>query len=174
MRAAANKRTADAPRFRPLAHLAIRLDGQQLKPTPETKLNHPPTLVRIHGDRVARSYTEASNTWASVTPVILPGHDDHKPDKTRKLIVKALAQAGIEERCEFEWSTFSQFPKSLLSHKYDRNKRPTGYIRPDHLFTQTAVHLKLRFGDDIEVPGPFTLGAGRHCGLGIFARTDDL
>jgi CRISPR-associated protein Csb2 len=156
-----------------LWHLAGRLDGQQLKPTPETKLNHSPTLVRVRGDRFARSYIQASNTWASVTPVILPGHDDHKSHKTRKLIVKALAQGGIKERCEFEWSAFSWFRKSLSSHKYDRNKRPTGYIRPDHLLTQTAVHLKLRFSDDVQVPGPLAIGAGRHCGLGIFARMDD-
>jgi CRISPR-associated protein Csb2 len=155
-----------------LRHLAIRLDGQQLKPTPETGLNQPPTLVRVRGDRFARFYTEASNTWASVTPVILPGHDDHKPEKTRKLIEKALAQIGIKERCEFEWSALSQFPKSLSSHKYDRNRRPTSYIRPNHLLTQTAVHLKLRFSDAIKVPGPLVIGAGRHCGFGILARMD--
>lgn len=153
-----------------LQHLARRLDGQQLQPTPQTKLDHPPTLVRVRGNKVALCYTEASNSWASVTPVVLPGHDDRKPDKTRKLIEKALAQSGIEQRCEFEWSALSQFPKSLSSHKYDRDKRPSGYIRPDHLLTQTAVHLKLRFNDGLEVPGPLAIGAGRHCGLGIFAR----
>jgi CRISPR-associated protein Csb2 len=155
-----------------LRDLALRLDGQQLKPTAETKIDHSPTLVRVRGDNVAPFYIQRANAWASVTPVILPGHDDHKPDKTRKLIDKALSQSGIDQRCEFEWSAFSQFPKSLSSHKYDRNKRPTGYIRPDHLLTQTAVHLKLRFGDDIELPGPLAIGAGRHCGLGIFARMD--
>ena len=155
-----------------LRHLAMRLDGQQLKPTPETTLDHPPTLVRVRGDKVAPFYTQSANTWASVTPVILPGHDDHKPDKARKLIEKALAQSGIQQRCEFEWGPISQFPKSLSAHKYDRNKRPTGYIRPDHLLTQTAVHLKLCFNDGFEVPGPLAIGAGRHCGLGVFARMD--
>jgi CRISPR-associated protein Csb2 len=155
-----------------LEHLGLRLDGQQLKPTPETRLEYPPTLVRVRGDRVARCYTEASNSWASITPVILPGHDDHKPEKTRRLIEKALAQSGIGQRCEFEWSAFSQFPKSLSSHKYDREKRPSGYIRPDHLLSQTAVHLKLHFDDGLEVPGPLVIGAGRHCGFGIFSRMD--
>lgn len=155
-----------------LQHLAIRLNGQQLKPTAQTKLGHSPTLVRVRGDRVARFYTQPSNVWASVTPVILPGHDDHKPDKTRKLIEKALAQSGIEQRCEFEWSVFSRFPQSLSAHRHDRDKRPTGYIRPDHLLSQTAVHLKLCFNDGLEVPGPLAIGAGRHCGLGVFARMD--
>lgn len=155
-----------------LSYLAMRLDGQKLKPTSETKLAHPPTLVLVRGDKVATFYTQSANAWASVTPVILPGHDDHKPDKTRKLIEKALQQSGIEQRCEFEWSAFSQFPKALSSHKYDHDKRPTGYIRPDHLLSQTAVHLKLRFNDGLEVPGPLAIGAGRHCGLGVFARMD--
>ena len=153
-----------------LRHLAIRLAGQQLRPTPETKLDHPPTLVRVRKDNVARLYTESANAWASVTPVILPGHDDHKPAKTRRLIEKALAQSGIDQPCEFDWSAFSQFPKSLSAHKYDRDKRPTGYIRPDYLLSQTAVHLKLRFHDGLKLPGPLAIGAGRHCGLGVLAH----
>jgi CRISPR-associated protein Csb2 len=157
-----------------LEHMAMRLNGQQLIPTPETKLSHPPTLVRVRRDKVAALYTQPANAWASVTPVILPGHNDHKPDKTRKLIEKALAQSKIEQPCEFEWSPFSLFTKSLSAHKYDHEKRQIGYIRPSHLLTQTAVHVTLRFSAGIEIPGPLTIGAGRHCGFGIFARIDSL
>ena len=152
-------------------HVAMRLDGQQLKPTLETKLRDPPTIMHARGDKVGPVYTHSANAWASVTPVILPGHDDHKPDKTRKLIEKALAQAGIQG-CEFEWGPTSQFPRSLSAHKYDSNKRPIGYIRPDHLLTQTAVHLKLRFNDGLKIPGPLSIGSGRHCGLGLMAGID--
>ena len=155
-----------------LSHLARRLAGERLKPTPQTMLEHPPTLARVQNDNVARFYTKPANHWASVTPVILPGHDDHKPDKTRKLIEKALQQCGIEQECEFEWSAFSYFPKSLSAHKYDRQKRPTGYIRPDHLLNLTAIHLKLRFNDGLKVPGPLSIGSGRHCGLGLMAGID--
>jgi len=105
-----------------------------------------------------------------VTPVILPGHDDHKPDKTRGLIEKALRQAGIAVACDFEWSSLSRFPKSLTAHRYDKNKRPAGYRRPKHLEGLTAVHLVLRFADSVTVPGPLTIGAGRHCGLGLMAN----
>jgi CRISPR-associated protein Csb2 len=133
----------------------------------------PPLLVPIRHDNVARFYTQPANAWASVTPVILPGHDDHKPEKTRKLIEKALAQSGIEQPCQFEWSAFSRFPKSFSAHKYDRDRKPTGYIRPNHLLAWTAVHLKLRFNDGVRVPGPLAIGAGRHCGLGILAAIDD-
>jgi len=157
-----------------LHHLARRLNGQQLKPTAQTKLDHPPTLVRIYQDKVVPFYVQSATVWASVTPVILPGYDDHNADKTSKLIEKALAQSGIEQQCEFEWSAFSQFPMSLSAHKYRRDKRPTGYIRPNHLVSQTAVHLKLCFSNGLEVPGPMAIGAGRHCGFGVFARIDDM
>jgi CRISPR-associated protein Csb2 len=155
-----------------LHHLARRLNGQQLKPMAQTKLDHPPTLVRVYQDKVAHFYSRSANAWASVTPVILPGHNDHKPDKTRKLIEKALVQSGLNQRCEFEWSAFSEFPNSISAHKYGLDKRPTGYIRPSHLLSQTAVHLKLRFQDGLQVPGPLVIGAGRHCGLGVFAPLD--
>jgi CRISPR-associated protein Csb2 len=153
-----------------LNRLATRMAGQQLEPTPETKLRDPPILVRCRGDKVTDFYTSEAKTWASVTPVILPGHDDRKPDKTRRLIEKALLQSGTDQACEFEWSSISHFPKSLTAHKYDRNKRRIGYIRPDHLLNQTAVHLRLEF--EYPVAGPLAIGSGRHCGLGLFARVD--
>jgi len=159
-----------------LEHLAHRLDGQLLEPLPGTTLALGTRLQLIPDNRrdgVRDAYTRPSRTWATFTPVILPGYDDHKPAKTRKLIEKALAQSGIEQPCQFEWSAFSRFPKSYSAHKYGRDGRPTGYIRPDHLLTQTAVHLTLRFNDGLEVPGPMVVGAGRHCGFGLMAAVDD-
>jgi CRISPR-associated protein Csb2 len=158
-----------------LDHVSRYLAGQVLEPLrgDEFAGSDPPLLVPIRHDNVARFYTQPANAWASVTPVILPGHDDHKPEKTRKLIEKALAQSGIEQPCQFEWSAFSRFPKSFSAHKYDRDRKPTGYIRPNHLLAWTAVHLKLRFNDGVRVPGPLAIGAGRHCGLGILAAIDD-
>lgn len=156
-----------------LHHLARRLDGRKLKPTAQTKLEYPPTLVRVHQDKVAHFYVQSANVWASVTPVILPGHDDHKHDKTRKLIEKALEQSGIEQQCEFEWSAISHFRMSFSAHKHRRDGRHIGYVRPSHLLSQTAVHLRLYFKDGLKVPGPLAIGAGRHCGFGLFAGIDD-
>lgn len=175
-----------------LEHLAVRLEGQLLKPLPNTTLPEGTRLERIADrsrDGVRDAYTRPATEWASVTPVILPGHDDHKPEKTKKLILKSLAQSGVDQPCEFDWSPYSRFRKMLGAHKYVRDenapggKRPVNYIRPDHLLDQTAVHLTLRFGrrevsDDPEsrwipadppVPGPITIGAGRHCGFGLMA-----
>jgi CRISPR-associated protein Csb2 len=173
-----------------LNHLAHRLDGQLLKPVRGTTLPQGTRLQLIPEDRndgVRDAYTRESRTWSSFTPVILPGHDDHKPAKTTKLIEKALLQSGVEQPCEFEWGAFSRFPKALSAHKYDRQGRPTGHIRPDHLLNQTAVHLTLRFGrredpNDLEsrwipaeqpIPGTLTIGAGRHCGFGLMAAVRD-
>ena len=178
-----------------LNHLARHLHGRLLKPMPNTRI--PPgtrlELLRPFAkDGVRDAYTRASHSWASFTPVILPGHDDHKPEKTRKLILKALIQSGIDQPCEFEWSAFSRFPKSYSAHKYVRDeqardgRRPVGYIRPDHLHNQTAVHLTIRFGRREDpsnpespwiplehgVPGPLTIGAGRHCGFGLMAAIE--
>lgn len=160
-----------------LEHLAQHLDGQELKPESGTTLSPGTHLQRVSSrakDGVRDAYTRESQVWASFTPVILPGHDDHKPEKTRKLILKALAQSDIEHPCEFEWSAYSHFPKSFSAHKYVRDesvaggKRLIGYIRPDHMRDQTAVHLRITF--EQPVPGPITLGAGRHCGFGLMAK----
>jgi CRISPR-associated protein Csb2 len=154
-----------------LDYVSRHLAGQTLRPLRGDEFTNGdhPLLKPLQHDNVARIYTQPANTWASVTPVILPGQDDHKPEKTRKLIEKALVQSGVEQSCELEWSALSRCPKSLSAHKYDKEKRSTGYIRPDHLLTQTAVHLVLRFNRDVKVPGPLVIGAGRHCGLGTMA-----
>ena len=152
-----------------LEHLARRLEGQQLEPEFGNEFGGQgaPSLLRVYHDRVARCYTQPANRWASVTPIILPGHDDRKPAKTRKLIETALAQSGMELPCTYEWSAFSRFRKSHSAHKYDKNGRPGGYIRPDHLNSQTAVHLTIEFDNRAEVAGPLAIGAGRHCGFGV-------
>ena len=155
-----------------LNHLAMRLAGHQLQPLNGNEFgeNGPPSLVPVKHDRVIECYTNLSNTWNSVTPVILPGHDDRKPAKTRRLIEAALEQSGVDQPCDFQWSAYSRFRKSLSAHKYGKDKKPAGYFRPDHLATQTAVHLSIHFKDDLQLPGPLAIGAGRHCGLGLMAH----
>ncbi len=65
----------------------------------------------------------------------------------------------------------------LGAHKYVKDasskdgKRLINYIRPDHLLNQTAVHLTISFPH--EVPGPITIGAGRHCGFGLMAAVPE-
>ncbi len=159
-----------------LGHLADRLAGSQLKPENGKEFGEqgPPTLVRVYRDKVARRYTDAAIRWASVTPVILPGHDDKKPAKTRKLIEAALAQSGIEQPCAYEWSAHSRFRNSLSAHKYHKDgdtdvKHWQFYNVKDYLRGKTWVHLTLTFDHGLKAPGPMAIGAGRHCGFGLMA-----
>ena len=150
-----------------LRHLAEQLEGVQLEPEGG---GDGPILWRLRADGVTRQYVGLSSVWASVTPIILPGHDDHKPVKTIKLIEQAFRQSGIDQRCEFTWSAMPNFNDCLTAHKYDSNKRRTGYYRPKYLESLTSVHVRVNFGQP--VAGPLSVGAGRHCGLGVLAAVE--
>jgi len=172
---------------RELDYVAERLNGEQLKPEKQIRsigLNWSSPipgaifLNRITPPRrkfIDTCYLGTSNVWQTVTPVILDGHNKKsKSDKleaiareTEKLIRKALLRAGIETPCEFNWQSLPFLKNCLSAHKYDRNGRHTGYHRPAHLKDLTAVHVRLAFRHP--VPGPITIGAGRHCGFGVFA-----
>jgi CRISPR-associated protein Csb2 len=157
-----------------LEHLARQLDGRRLVPEHADQLRSPVFLSHVRYDGVIDCYTRSCRTWASFTPVILPGHDDRKAEKTEKLIRKALVQSGIDQPCEFEWSAFSHFAKAYSAHRYVEEKdgrRQVGYLRPGHLLELSAVHLHLTF--ERPVPGPLTIGAGRHCGFGLMVGLND-
>lgn len=172
---------------RELNYLVERLNGQPLQPEGdfgacegdtkplisqriELRRFTPPT-----GKFIDTCYLSTSRDWHTVTPVILDGHNrkskTDRPEEvareTQKLIRKALQRAGIESPCEFTWQSIPFLKNCLSAHKYDRDGRHTGYHRPAHLKDLTAVHVRLIFSHPI--PGPITLGAGRHCGLGLFA-----
>ncbi|HEU0142734.1 MAG TPA: type I-U CRISPR-associated protein Csb2 [Bryobacteraceae bacterium] len=147
-----------------LNHLADQLDGVQLHPEDGAV---GPVLERLRGDAVTALYLRPSHVWATVTPAILPGHDDHKPAKTIKLIERSLRQSGIDHTCRFSWSALPNFTNCLTAHKYDRQKRRVGYYRPQYLEKFTAVHLRIAF--ERPVAGPLCVGAGRHCGFGVLA-----
>jgi CRISPR-associated protein Csb2 len=136
------------------------------------------------GKFIAKYYLGRSKAWQSVTPVILDEHIHKKVRDTRdrqkikvrdeegikQLIILALKRAGIETPCEFTWQTLPFFKNCLSAHRFDRNKRPN-YLLPKRLDGKTAIHLRLIFAQ--EVPGPVTLGAGRHCGFGLMAAVKD-
>jgi CRISPR-associated protein Csb2 len=189
---------------RELYHLADRLDGLQLKPEGDSekckqdlagnfadrnwlqRFNPPP------GKFIAKGYLGTASVWETVTPVILDGHRKAKGDDARavartteRLIRKALARAGIEAPCEFTWQMFPFIKNALSAHERDKERRLTGYFRPDYLQGRGAVHVRLSFGrraverdmdsawTPIDVSGPLMIGAGRHCGLGVFATVDE-
>lgn len=114
-------------------------------------------------DQVLRLYVQPSRTWATVTPVALPGYDDGKHLKAERLFLKAVHQAGlpIEAVAEF---TLQKAPFWSGSHHPSLYRRPQDYLQRCPLW-----HARITFKEEIH--GPLSIGAGRHCGLGLFAAT---
>mgnify|MGYP005842516291 CR=1 FL=1 len=158
-----------------LEFLADELDGKQLKPEENTKNlfgeDGPPILHKENSDNMVSHYVKKSKTWATVTPIVLPGQYVKNDSVMRKLIIKALRQSGLDQECNFRWSSFPLHEKSLPANMFDKNGRHIGYLRPKHLADKIAVHLILEFEE--EVVGPIFAGLGRHYGLGVLAPLNE-
>jgi CRISPR-associated protein Csb2 len=113
-------------------------------------------------DWVLQRYTASADTWATATPVVLPGSDDGKFAKAEKLFLKALGHAGycVKSLAELEFRNVSFLPGSDLALRFQR----ADYLRKDYW---SVYHVRIRWKQSIR--GPLAIGAGRHCGLGIFA-----
>jgi CRISPR-associated protein Csb2 len=114
-------------------------------------------------DNVVKAYVKSSNEWMSVTPVILPGYDDGKERKRKSLFLKALRQSGI--------------PVDIVDNVMVRKapffkgaQHPKQYDPPRYLIDFSRCYVYIRFHEALS--GPLAIGAGRHCGFGIFAGMD--
>ena len=133
-------------------------------------------LWKSTSKNIIRRYVRESRKWHSVTPVILPGYDNFKaiphhakqqPTKAERLLFKCFAQAGIPLE-SIESVTMRKAPF------WRGSQHPREYYRPDYLADHRARpgwHVSIVFRD--AVSGPLAIGAGRHCGLGIFAAADE-
>ncbi len=115
-----------------------------------------------HGDWVLRQYTAMSDRWSTVTPVVLPGHDDGSPQKAEHLLRKAFLQAGFEPEVvdsvqELEWRNVGFRAGLDLASRY---------LRPDKV-RGPMFHVRVRFARPLV--GPMAIGSGRHRGMGVFA-----
>jgi CRISPR-associated protein Csb2 len=117
-------------------------------------------------DWVLRQYVGASTTWSTVTPVILPGHDDRDPAKAGKLLKTAFAQAGcapeLMNQTELEWRRVGFRAGVDLAWRY---------LPPKNLEHKPRYHVRVRFPHAIA--GPLVVGSGRFRGFGLFAMMDD-
>ncbi len=141
-------------------------------------------------DGVSRAFLGSSATWATVTPMSLPGFDDPAHYRRRlargvdaaeqhrllakldrridELIRRAIVQGGFSEtlarRAEVEWRRSGFWPGTEL---------PDRYGAPPHLSRFPRFHVRIAWhgadGRMIAIPGPICLGGGRHYGLGLFA-----
>lgn len=172
---------------------ARQFDGQELI---DEKLNKPVALLakQVENDGAIRWYFESATTWATVTPVILPGYDD--PRKLRQrlrvestakltaeeksalllkldkriefLLRKAIRQAGfsdaLAQHAELEWRSTGFWPGTDLASRY---------AVPDQHRRYRRLHVRITWrspeGNSIEIPGPICIGGGKFSGLGLFA-----
>ena len=111
-------------------------------------------------DNVVNHYTRAARSFHTVTPMILPGYDDMKYSKARKLVLKALEQAGFSaDDLEDIYLQKAPFRNGCYG--------PRSYSLPEYLKGKSAMHVQLTWKEPIT--GPLVIGAGRHFGLGLFA-----
>jgi CRISPR-associated protein Csb2 len=117
-------------------------------------------------DGVVRQYVRDSATWSTVTPVVLPGHDDRHPAKAEKLLRTAFAQAGYDQQLldqtALEWRRVGYWPGTDLASRY---------LPPENLGRRPLYHVLARFPQPI--PGPVAVGSGRFRGFGLFAAMND-
>lgn len=143
------------------------------------------------GDAVLARYTRPAVVWTTVTPVVLPGHDDKRQYRRRLargthagkqkelldriagrvdgLLRKAIRQAGfpaaLAESAHLEWRRVGFLPGTGVAQRYGV---------PNHLKRLPRLHVKIHWrnarNEPVEVPGPICLGAGRFLGLGLFAN----
>lgn len=120
-------------------------------------------LWRPTSTRIVARYISDARTWSTVTPVILPGHDDGKHAKAEKLFLAALRQAGlpVEAVSELAMRKAPFWPGS---------QHPRQYFVPDYLRGSPGWHVRLALREQIS--GPLAIGAGRHLGLGLFAAEE--
>ncbi len=141
-------------------------------------------------EKVVRHYTQPAASWASVTPVVLPGYDDPEhyrrrlggpvdADQQMKLLTrlneridgllrKAIIQAGfsaeVAKHADLDWRKVGFWPGADLADRYSV---------ADHLRRFPRFHVKLLWRDargrPIQIPGLVCLGGGRFYGLGLFA-----
>lgn len=138
------------------------------------------------------NYLSSSPTWATVTPVILPGYDDPRKLRHRlrensgltaeeknallakldqridSLLRKALRQAGYSEtmtrHAAIEWRGSGYWPGTDLASRYMTGDQHRRYRK---------LHVRIQFRDEqgqpLPVPGPICLGGGKFSGTGLFA-----
>lgn len=182
-----------------LQQLAQLLSGTDL--IGETSDKPVALLSRIpQRDRMVRRYTDPAATWATVTPVILPGYDDprklrqrlfskSRPNSTPRnakeqkellakldkridfLLRKAIRQAGVS--CELARNARIEWRKSGF---WPGTDLATQYAFPNKLRRFRRLHVRITWrdvhGEPLPLPGPFCLGRGRFYGLGLFAALE--
>ncbi len=165
------------------ARIVRSLEGRELI---DEKTSQAAAFLRRQSDRdgAIEGYFAESSTWATVTPVILPGYDDPcklrqcldddtiTPEKKQSvvhnlekrishLLRKALRQDGYPEEliqnAQIHWRGAGFLPGTDMA---------TSYAVPDQHRRFRRLHVRVVF--DRPISGPLCIGGGRFTGLGLF------
>lgn len=152
-------------------------------------------LSPIHEDKIVREYCRPAKSWATVSPVVLPGFDD-PGGLRRKLRPPQVENLSAKEKkeilCKLEKRIEDLLRKAIRHAGYSAEMaenaklcwRGTGFwpgtalagksIVPQYLRQYRRLHVRIDWRDSkgelIEVNGPVCLGGGRFLGMGLFAR----
>lgn len=140
--------------------------------------------VCSQSDRVLARYVSESTTWTTVTPLVLPGHDDpgglrrklrhasageeqkamllRMHNRRDALVRKALLHAGLGEALAFTAQVETRETGFLAGA--DLASR---YAVPAHLRGAPRFHVRLKWPQ--AVAGPICIGSGRFSGMGLLA-----
>jgi CRISPR-associated protein Csb2 len=109
-------------------------------------------------DGAIRPYFGISDTWSTITPLVLPGHDDGGK-KAGRLAYKALANEGIPV------GTIREL--EVQKAPFHRGSLRAGdYMGAAHMNKYPQYHVRIIL--DRPIAGPVLAGVGRHYGLGLF------
>ena len=184
----------------PLPPTDVHLANSQFDSNVEWSLPDPPNpgepiamLSRLpDSDKAVRRYIDKSSTWATVTPMLLPGYDDPRhyrrrlatselnADERKRLLnklderIESLIRSSIEHagysaelarHADIEWCGSGFWPGTELASRY---------LVPNKLARFPRLHVRINWrdpaGQPIEITGPICLGGGRYSGFGLFAR----
>jgi CRISPR-associated protein Csb2 len=122
----------------------------------------------LRSDSMVVRFVRSARSWASVTPVLLPGHNvrgryDHAKSIARAhaLVEKSLQQAGVMTPATFEVSPVPYWPGTQHARAYQPREK---------LAHNPRFHVRINF--ETNVSGPLSIGAGRHVGFGTLAALD--
>jgi CRISPR-associated protein Csb2 len=137
------------------------LSGRELT---DERTGQPVALLAVTSasdPHIHAAYVGPAQVWSTVTPVVLPGHDDGDPAEAVHLLRRAFIQAGLPgelvQAADLEWRWAGFRPGVDLATRYDR-PRPVRMPR---------YHVRVRW--PTPVGGPLAVGTARYRGLGIFA-----
>lgn len=165
----------------------------------DEKTDRPVAFLRrqSENDKAIASYFAESAVWTTVTPVVLPGHDDPRKLRHRlrngapplsaaekeeiirkldtrieRLLRKAFLDAGMPAplvaNADLQWRSTGFLPGAKLASHYSV---------PDQCRRFRRLHVRVAwrertFGGELrptKIPGPLCTGSGRFSGLGLFA-----